>query len=616
MDGFINLYKPKDFTSHDALNIVRRNFRGTKIGHGGTLDPDATGVLPVCLGKATKLQDMVMGGDKAYEADVLFGVDSLSLDCGSDVVVTDSEFCLDLEKLQTVLAGFVGKQQQYPPAVSAIKQNGVPLYKLARRGETIETKPREIEIYELLLKEVYADEAHPRIRIAVKCSKGTYIRSLGRDIGAAMGTTAIIDRLERSRAGMFSLENAVTLDEIKAMCDQKDYSFILPMDAAVKDLPRFELTTGEEWKAVLDGNVLTAEGMNPGEAAIYDPYGSLMAVGTVSEGKIHPDKILWEARKRQKPMISAALDEKLPFDKTAVVIGNFDGLHLGHRFLIEHCLKDAEREGLASVVLTFSPHPKIYFGDQQHYCLQQESDKKKCIDQLGADALVVAAFKESFAELSETEFVENVLKEHFKAKKVYIGDDFSFGKGRCGTADSLKVLCGEVGIEVMIIPRLLYGDAAVSSSRIKEALAKGDIGTAVHLLGRPYTIHGEVVHGREIGRTLGFPTANLDLEPDLFCPRSGGYIAYARYGGKKHEAVACISGRPTVEEGQRKNLEVHILDDAPDLYGMEMTVTLLGFLRGEQKFDSLDALKAGIAADVERTKNFFAKRRGGSCNSR
>ena len=121
MDGFVNLFKPKNFTSHDALNIVRRSFRGTKIGHGGTLDPDATGVLPVCIGKGTKLQDMVMGGDKAYEADVIFGLTSLSLDCGGEVTVTDDAFRLDLDELKQVLDRFVGKQMQIPPVVSAIK---------------------------------------------------------------------------------------------------------------------------------------------------------------------------------------------------------------------------------------------------------------------------------------------------------------------------------------------------------------------------------------------------------------------------------------------------------------------------------------------------------------
>ena len=123
MDGFINLYKPANFTSHDALNIVRRSFRGTKIGHGGTLDPDATGVLPVCIGKGTKLQDLVMGGDKAYEADVIFGLTSLSLDRGSEVTVTDDTYVLDVEKLEQVLKGFVGKQMQIPPQQALQKQH-------------------------------------------------------------------------------------------------------------------------------------------------------------------------------------------------------------------------------------------------------------------------------------------------------------------------------------------------------------------------------------------------------------------------------------------------------------------------------------------------------------
>lgn len=615
MDGFINLYKPKDFTSHDALNIVRRNFRGTKIGHGGTLDPDATGVLPVCIGKGTKLQDLVMGGDKAYQADVIFGLTSVSLDCGSEVIVTDANYKLDVDRLKKVLAGFIGKQEQYPPMVSAIKQNGVPLYKLARRGETVEMKPRSIEIYDLELMEIYADEEHPRIRIAVECSKGTYIRSLGRDIGEAMGTTAVIDRLERSASGMFSLDNAYTLEQVKEFCDRKDYSFIIPMEEAVKKLSRYDLKNGEEWRAVLDGTSVSAKDVKDGDIAIYDPSGELMAIGKAEEGMVKPKKILWETRKRKSPMM--IFDDISGFTcsgSTAVVIGNFDGVHLGHRYLIEHCVKNAEKNGLFSAVLTFVPHPKVFFGDEEHRYLQSEKNKALCIDHLGADILINAPFDEDISKMDEDSFISDVLQKKLDAKCVFVGDDFSFGCGGIGTADSLKEKCSAYGIEVKIIPQLTFRNAEISSSRIKKALSDGNIIEVSRLMGRPYVVEGEVVHGREIGRTIGFPTANLVLDPTLHLPCSGVYVAQVRVSGKKYEGVACIGSRPTIEEGQSINLEVHILHLDENLYGKIISVTLLSFIRGEKKFGSLDELKNAISEDKEKTKKYFQKRRSSSCN--
>lgn len=615
MDGFINLYKPANFTSHDALNIVRRSFRGTKIGHGGTLDPDATGVLPVCIGKGTKLQDLVMGGNKAYEADVIFGLTSLSLDRGSEVTVTDDAYVLDVEKLEQVLKGFVGKQMQIPPAVSAIKKNGVPLYKRARRGETVETEPRAIEIYALELKNIWVDEPFPRIRIAVRCSKGTYIRSLGRDIGEAMGTTAVIDRLNRTVSGMFSLENSVTMEEIRECCERKDYSFLIPMEAAVADLSRFDVKDGAQWKAVLDGNALAANEMENGDVSVYDPCGHLMAVAKAEDGWLKPRKILWEHRKRKGPMKMVRDPEGTDFPEgTAVVIGNFDGVHLGHRFLIEQCVRDAERKGLSSVVLTFDPHPKEYFGTEDHFYLQSFREKTAILDELGADLLVSLPFDKEMADMKPERFFEELLLKQLHGKAVYVGDDFSYGRGGLGTAESLKNQGEEHGVEVCVIPRLTYHGEIISSSRIKAALLAGNIPEASRLLGQPYIVSGVVQHGREIGRTIGFPTANICFEEGILIPRSGVYIARVRCGGKKYEGVACIGRRPTVEPGQNVNLEVHLLDFDADLYGKEISVTLISFLRGEKQFGSLDELKSAIAADTEKTKKFFQKRRSNSCN--
>ncbi|MBQ1252074.1 MAG: bifunctional riboflavin kinase/FAD synthetase [Firmicutes bacterium] len=614
MDGFINLYKPKDFTSHDALNIVRRNFRGTKIGHGGTLDPDATGVLPVCIGKGTKLQDLVMGGDKAYEADVIFGLTSVSLDCGSEVTVTDENYKLDTDRLDTVVKEFIGKQEQFPPMVSAIKRNGVPLYKLARKGETVDLDSRSIEIYDLKLLEVYPEEKHPRIRIAVKCSKGTYIRSLGRDIGEAMGTTAVIDRLNRSVSGMFNLENAYTMDQVKEFCERKDYSFIIPMESAVKDLPRYDIVRGEHWKAMLDGTSIPVDREDISDICVYDPSGDLLAIGEVSEGMLKPKKILWEKRKRKQTMkyVTDLSDFSLQED-SAVVIGNFDGVHLGHRYLMEHCIKNAEKFGILSVVLTFSPHPKEYFFKEKHRYLQSKEKKRAGVDELGADYLISAPFSD-IADMDADTFITTILLGKLKAKHIYVGNDFHFGKNGVADTECLREKCEEYGICVHVSEQLTYRNKPISSSRIKKELESGNIIEVARLMGQPYTVEGEVVHGREIGRTIGFPTANLNIESYILTPRSGVYAAQVKCGDKKYHGVACVGSRPTIEEGQDVNLEVHILDFDEDLYGKNIAVTLLSFIRGEKKFASLDELKAAITEDTEKTKKYFQKRGSASCN--
>lgn len=616
MDGFINLFKPKKFTSHDALNIVRRSFPGTKIGHGGTLDPDATGVLPVCLGKATRLQEYVMGKQKQYEADIVFGITALSLDMSGDITVVDDAFQLDEEKLGEVLAGFIGVQQQIPPVISAIKKNGVPLYKLAKKGQEVETEPREIEIYGIRLLQVDKSSDFPRARISVDCSKGTYIRSLGRDIGEAMGTVAVIDHLVRNGTGIFSVENAVTLSEIEDRVKNKDYSFVLSPEAAVADLRKYTVTDGKQWKQIIDGNESPVLGEADGEVVIFDCYGSLMALGKIESEILKPQKILWEPRKRKGKLKIFDMAQYRSETPLAVAIGNFDGVHLGHRLLIDQCVKAAEKRGISSAVLTFSPHPQVYFQQKQHFELFSPAQKAEAVDGLGVDCLLTADFNRELAEMSPETFVEEILKQKLRAEIVYVGENFFFGKDGVGTAEALRAVAGEKGIEVVILPELKFDGETVSSSRIRKALSRGDVVFASRLLKQTYYVKGTVKEGRKLGRTIGFPTANLDFSDHIFIPQCGVYIANAFYDGKKHPAVACIGHRPTVEAGQKTNLEVHILDGAPDLYGKELKVQLLCILRGEKTFADLEELKAAIAEDVQKAKNFFEKRKSNSCNSK
>jgi riboflavin kinase/FMN adenylyltransferase len=432
-----------------------------------------------------------------------------------------------------------------------------------------------------------------------------------------MGTTAVIDRLVRVATGSFSVESAYHLDEIEALAKKKDYSFVIPMNFAVKDLPAYKVNDGKEWKAMLDGNTIEEKETGDGKVAVYDMNQALMAIAEVESGVLQPKKILWGTKKRKKPMLEInGLDHYESDEETVVVIGNFDGVHLGHRFLIEHCVKSGEIRGLTSVVFTFNPHPKIFFGAEDHWYLSTRDEKKQVIDSLSADVMLTADFNADFAAISEEYFVSEILKNKLHARLVYVGKDFTFGKDGSGNAEALKTIAAKYGIEVEILPEVTYRGERISTSKIKRLLESGNVIEASHLLGSAYTVSGYVSHGNELGRDLGFPTANLDFPDHLFIPKAGVYIAYANYNGIKREAVANVGKRPTVDDGLLPNIEVHILGDVPDLYGKKLVVTLLCMIRPEKKFNTLTELSEAIALDRETAKNFFENRRSNSCNSK
>ncbi|MCL2699428.1 MAG: tRNA pseudouridine(55) synthase TruB [Defluviitaleaceae bacterium] len=216
MDGVINIYKEKGFTSHDVVAVARRILKQRKIGHTGTLDPLAEGVLPICVGKATKLADYIMGGIKGYRANITLGVTTDTQDAGGtvlerrDVTVTRAE-------IEECVYSFVGSYDQTPPMYSAIKVNGQRLYKLARAGEVIERKPRRVEISGISVVEFISDT---EAVIDVACGKGTYIRALCADIGEKLGCGAFMSALLRTRSGAFALDSAITLGRLQILADE------------------------------------------------------------------------------------------------------------------------------------------------------------------------------------------------------------------------------------------------------------------------------------------------------------------------------------------------------------------------------------------------------------
>lgn len=228
MNGIINIYKEKGYTSHDVVAKLRGILHMKKIGHTGTLDPDAVGVLPVCVGKATKVCDLLTDKDKTYEAVVKLGVRTDTLDMTGEIL-EEHEVSVTESQIKEVLSSFVGEISQIPPMYSAIKVNGKKLYELARKGQEIERKPRKVVIHSLVLTDVKLLENE--FTIVVHCSKGTYIRTLCDDIGDKLSCGAAMKHLTRTKVGGFSIENAKTLEEVEGFCKKHDpEELLLPID--------------------------------------------------------------------------------------------------------------------------------------------------------------------------------------------------------------------------------------------------------------------------------------------------------------------------------------------------------------------------------------------------
>jgi len=213
LDGVLLVDKPAGITSHDVVHKIRRNFKIKKVGHGGTLDPNATGLLVILLGKGTKLSNSVMSGDKTYQGTILLGVETDSQDCDGEVVAEKDPTGVTEEQIKKEIKTFIGDFYQTPPMVSAIKINGEALYKAARRGEVVERKERFVHVYSFNIN----DFTMPYLDATIKCTKGTYIRTIVHDLGQKLGCGANLAELRRLASGCFTLDNAVTLDEILAM---------------------------------------------------------------------------------------------------------------------------------------------------------------------------------------------------------------------------------------------------------------------------------------------------------------------------------------------------------------------------------------------------------------
>ena len=284
---------------------------------------------------------------------------------------------------------------------------------------------------------------------------------------------------------------------------------------------------------------------------------------------------------------------------TVIALGNFDGIHQGHCQVIQSLLSNRSDTAQVTVV-AFNPHPQAFFSGEHQPLLTPLSEKATLLENLGVNQLVLIPFDQALANLSPQDFVQDILVAKLQAQFISVGFNFCFGYQRAGTAEDLVAIAGQYQIPVSITAPQTNGPEAISSSAIREALLQGNLEKAQQMLGRVYDLTGTVVQGQQLGRTLGFPTANLQVPPDKFCPRTGVYSVSvtSECWSQPQPGVMNWGCRPTVE-GQQPTIEVHLLDWSGDLYGHTLTVHLQQFLRSEQKFASLADLKAQIQADCE-----------------
>ncbi|MCC5667532.1 bifunctional riboflavin kinase/FAD synthetase [Nostoc sp. CHAB 5784] len=331
---------------------------------------------------------------------------------------------------------------------------------------------------------------------------------------------------------------------------------------------------------------------------------------------------------------------------TAVALGKFDGVHLGHQRVIQPVLHAdgqlsvasspqskenqqlANEEYIYSTVVTFDPHPQEFFTGQPRTLLTPLDEKVQQLRSLGVEQLVLLPFDKELSALTPEEFVEKILVQQLRCQQISIGQDFCFGEKRSGTAKDLQLIAAKHNIPVTIIPLQTYTgnsptesscvsrtptqDARISTSLIRQTLDQGDIENANLLLGRPYTLLGVVVQGQQLGRTIGFPTANLQLPKEKFLPRQGVYAVRvftlsetSDVAPSESLGVMNIGNRPTLN-GTYSSAEVHLFDWSGDLYGKKLAVELVKFLRPEQKFASLEALKTQIKLDCVVAKEVLS----------
>lgn len=292
-----------------------------------------------------------------------------------------------------------------------------------------------------------------------------------------------------------------------------------------------------------------------------------------------------------------------------ISMGTFDGVHKGHQQLIQQMVRDAREKNGCAVLITFDPHPKqvLYPDAEPLKMIQTLEEKIEFLKTTGLDHLVILPFTQETSRWSAEDFVRNVFVKALNADKIYLGYDHRFGKNRTGDYALMQELSNIYHFELNQVPAFFYQDTPISSTKIRAALTAGNIELSNEMLGHPYCLSGEVQHGKKLGRTIGVPTANIQLkDPNKILPKNGVYFGIAQVEGdpKKYRAAINIGVRPTVDWGDTVHIEAHLISFDQDIYNKRLTLEFINRIRDEQKFDQLEQLVQQITSDIEWVKNF------------
>lgn len=290
-------------------------------------------------------------------------------------------------------------------------------------------------------------------------------------------------------------------------------------------------------------------------------------------------------------------------EATAVAIGKFDGFHCGHQTLLQR-MQEQKKKGLATVIFTFVPSPAAYFSKDIMKELTTIDEKRKIFEKAGIDYLIEYPFVQETADMEPETYVKEVLVEKIHAKCIVAGEDVSFGHRGAGNYQLLEEKANDFGYDVVIIDKVQYEGREVSSTYVREEVAKGNMELVHQLLGIPYHVGGTIVHGRKLGRTLGMPTVNQIPPKEKLLPPKGVYYSYVMLGDRRFPSITNIGTKPTVKDDVVMGVETYIYEFDEDVYGEELEVYLLSFKRPEMRFDSVDDLKAQMAKDIAAGREY------------
>lgn len=297
------------------------------------------------------------------------------------------------------------------------------------------------------------------------------------------------------------------------------------------------------------------------------------------------------------------------YPEIGLTIGNFDGVHLGHRQLLKKIKSECVLKKLCFVVMTFIPHPqKILQPEKERFLINSYDQRRKLLKKLGVDFLIETGFTRDFSTQPPEKFLKDHLFFYPKLKDFYLGYDFAFGANKQGDFDLVKALCKPLNVEVEIQPKFEFKGKVVSSSLIRECIISGNLVEAQELLDRPFHLEGVVVKGEGRGKKIGFPTANIQVSPDLIVPHRGVYITRTIYNGMTYNSITNIGHNPTFKDTHQLHIETNLFDFDTDIYGETLDIEFLQKVRDERKFPTVNDLIAQIKDDVTTAKNFLSEK--------